>query len=258
MPDLTSTPFYEKLLAMARSPAETPAPRASVAVIPWRRTPAGGLEVYWVRRAPTMRFMGGWYAFPGGGVSRRDAAVPVAGEPRATAAGRVTDPLPGLDDAARARLGPDLAAGVVAAGLRELFEETGLLVTDPDHAPAPETLAAPRRRLLAKEADFAALAAEEGWRLTAAPLVFAGRWLTPPVAPMRLIFTALVCAVAAFGAIKVFGHVEAPKIELTAGFGSIEGVGRLMLSDFLYPFEVISLILLVAVVGVVLLAKKVI
>jgi len=31
-----------------------------------------------------------------------------------------------------------------------------------------------------------------------------------------------------------------------------------MLSDFVYPFEVISLILLVAIVGVVLLAKKVI
>jgi NADH:ubiquinone oxidoreductase subunit 6 (subunit J) len=35
-------------------------------------------------------------------------------------------------------------------------------------------------------------------------------------------------------------------------------VGRSMLSDFVYPFEVISLILLVAIVGVVLLAKKVI
>jgi len=31
-----------------------------------------------------------------------------------------------------------------------------------------------------------------------------------------------------------------------------------MLTDFVYPFEVISLILLVAIVGVVLLAKKVI
>jgi NADH:ubiquinone oxidoreductase subunit 6 (subunit J) len=38
----------------------------------------------------------------------------------------------------------------------------------------------------------------------------------------------------------------------------MEAVGRSMLSDFVYPFEVISLILLVAIVGVVLLAKKVI
>lgn len=75
---------------------------------------------------------------------------------------------------------------------------------------------------------------------------------------MRLIFIALVCAVAAFGAIRVFGEFPAANAELAADFGSIEGVGRVMLSDFLYPFEVISLILLVAVVGVVLLAKKVI
>jgi len=41
-------------------------------------------------------------------------------------------------------------------------------------------------------------------------------------------------------------------------FGNMETIGRSMLSDFVYPFEVISLILLVAIVGVVLLAKKVI
>ncbi len=79
-----------------------------------------------------------------------------------------------------------------------------------------------------------------------------------PVSVMRLIFTALVCAVAAFGAIRVFGQVEGTGLEVASDFGSIEAVGRLMLSDFVYPFEVISLILLVAVVGVVLLAKKVI
>jgi NADH-quinone oxidoreductase subunit J len=79
-----------------------------------------------------------------------------------------------------------------------------------------------------------------------------------PVGWMRLILTALVCAVGAFGAIKVFGTVVPTGVNVAPDFGSIEGVGRMMLSDFLYPFEVISLILLVAVVGVVLLAKKVI
>jgi NADH-quinone oxidoreductase subunit J len=79
-----------------------------------------------------------------------------------------------------------------------------------------------------------------------------------PVGWMRLILTALVCAVGAFGAIKVFGTVVPTGVNVAPDIGSIEGVGRMMLSDFLYPFEVISLILLVAVVGVVLLAKKVI
>jgi NADH-quinone oxidoreductase subunit J len=79
-----------------------------------------------------------------------------------------------------------------------------------------------------------------------------------PVGWMRTILTATLCAAAAFGAIQIFGHVQPQAIQVAPDFGSMETVGRSMLSDFVYPFEVISLILLVAIVGVVLLAKKVI
>jgi len=79
-----------------------------------------------------------------------------------------------------------------------------------------------------------------------------------PVGWMRGIFTAVACATAAFGAIRIFGDIPPGSAELAADFGSMEAVGRSMLTDFIYPFEVISLILLVAIVGVVLLAKKVI
>ncbi len=79
-----------------------------------------------------------------------------------------------------------------------------------------------------------------------------------PVGWMRLLFTATVCALGAFGAIQVFGDLTPVQLEMSTSFGNLESVGRLMLSDFVYPFEVISLILLVAVVGVVLLAKRVI
>jgi NADH-quinone oxidoreductase subunit J len=79
-----------------------------------------------------------------------------------------------------------------------------------------------------------------------------------PVGWIRLLLTATACAAAAFAAIQIFGEVAPAKVEMTAGFGSMEVIGRSMLSDFIYPFEVISLILLVAIVGVVLLAKKVI
>lgn len=77
-----------------------------------------------------------------------------------------------------------------------------------------------------------------------------------PVGWMRLLLTATLCALAAFGAIQVFGDVSLAPVEVTTNFGNMDGVGRLMFSAFVYPFEVISLILLVAVVGVVLLAKK--
>jgi len=77
-----------------------------------------------------------------------------------------------------------------------------------------------------------------------------------PVSPIRLVVTIGLCAACAFGVMKAFGNIPYLQGEIAEGFGSIESVGALMLSDFLYPFEVISLVLLVAVVGVVLLAKK--
>jgi NADH-quinone oxidoreductase subunit J len=44
-----------------------------------------------------------------------------------------------------------------------------------------------------------------------------------------------------------------PKI---AGFGTTQMIGRLLFSEFLFPFEITSIILLVAIVGAMVLAKK--
>jgi len=80
----------------------------------------------------------------------------------------------------------------------------------------------------------------------------------PPVGKIRLliILAAVVMGVVGFARILY----TAPKgIEFVApDFGNIERVGSIMLGTYLYPFEVISVLLLVAVVGVVVLAKKVI
>jgi len=48
------------------------------------------------------------------------------------------------------------------------------------------------------------------------------------------------------------GHGAAP---LDPGFGTTELVGRLLFTEFLFPFEVTSIILLVAIVGAMVLAK---
>lgn len=50
---------------------------------------------------------------------------------------------------------------------------------------------------------------------------------------------------------KTFGHV-AP---IQAAFGSVESMGALLFSDYLVPFEVASLLLMVAVVGAVAVAR---
>jgi NADH-quinone oxidoreductase subunit J len=79
-----------------------------------------------------------------------------------------------------------------------------------------------------------------------------------PVGKFQTVVLALICAACAFGFIQVFGEIPAADVAVPSDFGSIEGVGKLMLSDYLYVFELISVLLLVAIVGVVLLAKKVI
>lgn len=175
--------LYEHLLARAEAPTSGPPPRASSAVVPWRTTAEGGLEVYWVRRSPRLRFMGGWWAFPGGAVDRADASRATEGTPTGVHGKTFHPPAPSLDDEARETLGVDLAPGVVTAALRELFEETGLLLCAPP--PAATTLAESRRALLNGDVEFGELLDRHALSLDASRLVFAGRWLTPPFAPRR-------------------------------------------------------------------------
>ena len=182
---MSDAPLYESLLHHAFEPPPAKI-RASASVVPWRRR-GGRMEVYWVRRSPTMRFMGGWWAFPGGGISRADASIPVRGEPEGASSTGATFPAPGLDEGELERLGPDLVPGLLAGALRELFEETGLLLAQPTAGAgaAITGLEGGRRRLLEKELSFADLLADRGLGLDASGLVFAGRWLTPPFVPMR-------------------------------------------------------------------------
>ena len=168
---------YLSLLTKLSLPARKP--RISASVVPWRRTAEGEIEVYWVRRSPKLRFMGGFHAFPGGGLSKEDSEVPVNGLPQGLEPGQVTEaeasPTPDAP--------PDLVDGLIVAALRELFEETGLLLVD--SLPAREILERDRERLLAEEVPFGQLLDELGAELQAERLVFAGRWLTPPFVPMR-------------------------------------------------------------------------
>jgi NADH:ubiquinone oxidoreductase subunit 6 (subunit J) len=51
-------------------------------------------------------------------------------------------------------------------------------------------------------------------------------------------------------------HGPTSMTAVTAGFGSVEALGMTLFSTFFYPFEVISLLLIAAMVGAVLLAKR--
>ncbi|MGH7730787.1 MAG: MBL fold metallo-hydrolase [Candidatus Eiseniibacteriota bacterium] len=116
------------------------------------------LETFWVRRSDAVSYMPGFRAFVGGTVDPEDAELPIEGDP----------------DATRREL--------MACALREAFEEAGVLIGIADAGP-PDRLAEARRRLLAGEATFLALAREHGWRFRADALAYAGRWVSPAFAP---------------------------------------------------------------------------
>lgn len=166
---MTVSLYEEVLRAAGRELALPRPPRPSAGVVPWREG-SRGLEVFWIQRARTMPFMGGWHAFPGGVWDRRDQEIPIAGEPIHPNPARPTQ---ATSDPAEQPDGEDLLPGLAATALRELFEETGLLVLDrPGQRPDPRV-------------SLASWLRESGRALDASRLVFAGRWLTPPFAPAR-------------------------------------------------------------------------
>ena len=189
---MTGVGLYERVLEQVGKGASLPrprAPRASASVVPWRETDAG-LEVYWIKRAESLAFMGGWHAFPGGGLSRGDQGIMYSGRPQMIDEAPPDGALPvavldGVSD-----LGPIDPPGLLICAVRELFEETGLMLGASTVEPTAEDaltrqLRTPRRQLLSKEVDFAGLLSSANLLPTVSDLVYAGRWLTPPLGPMR-------------------------------------------------------------------------
>jgi ribonuclease/clavin/mitogillin len=143
-------------------------PRVAAAVILWRDGPRGR-EVFWVKRGNALRFAGGFYAFPGGRLDEGDEEVPV----------------PGLAGE---------AAALAACAAREIFEETGILLTTGPRVGADERRSA-RRALLAAGLTFRAFLERHGLAVDAERLLAAGRWITPEQFPVRYdahVFAALL------------------------------------------------------------------
>jgi ribonuclease/clavin/mitogillin len=124
----------------------------------------GSKEVFVVARAPALRFLGGFLAFPGGKVHADDVAL---AKTLAGASGGLT--------------------GQHVAAVRELFEEAGVLLAhDANGAcPSAEELAPLRRELMAELMTFPELLARHKLHLRPEDLAFAGSLVTPPFAPFR-------------------------------------------------------------------------
>jgi NADH-quinone oxidoreductase subunit J len=79
-----------------------------------------------------------------------------------------------------------------------------------------------------------------------------------PVGKLKGLVIIAATVVGFVGFIRVLLQLPEGVRFVSPTFGNIEEVGALMLTSYLFPFEVISVLLLVAIVGVVILAKKVI
>lgn len=149
---------------------ENPLPGAS----PVEETvPAAPVDVFMLRRASTMAFTPDAVVFPGGGMDARDvdADVPWDG--------------PDADTWARAMAtSPERARAVITAAVRELFEESGvLLATDAAGEPAcdgrGDHWAAERAAVASRDVPFGAFLAERGLTLRSDLLRLRSHWVTP-------------------------------------------------------------------------------
>lgn len=152
----------------------TPATPRSAATVMLLRDDEGPLEVFMLRRVASMDFAASRHVFPGGGVDERDAEeTPWAGPSPEEWADEL-----GTDEA-HARM-------LVAAAVREVFEETGVLLASPVDDPEgdPVLLAGPeakalRDRLEAKELAIGELLLERHLVLRTDLLGYRARWVTP-------------------------------------------------------------------------------
>jgi len=169
-----------------------PRPAASVVLV--RPGASAPVEVYLIRRARSMRFLGGYYAFPGGKVDlgdrRTEALARVHGVTAEAARAWLADP---ADEV------PALAYWVTAA--RELFEETGLLLTvdaagrpvEPRVAGIAERLEGHRRAIVRGERSFTAVLADEEWQADLGSLAYLAHFITPPSSPIRFSARFFLC-----------------------------------------------------------------
>ncbi|MBO0771629.1 MAG: NUDIX hydrolase, partial [Actinobacteria bacterium] len=132
-----------------------------------------GLEVYLLRRQPTMAFAPGAVVFPGGSVDPRDADSELSWA--------------GPDPAEWGRLlgaPPQLARALVCAAVRETFEESGVLLAGPDTGSIVADTRdgeweADRQALLDRSLSLAGLLARRQLVLRSDLLRPWARWITP-------------------------------------------------------------------------------
>jgi 8-oxo-dGTP pyrophosphatase MutT (NUDIX family) len=159
-------------------------PRAAATVVLARPGENGGFEILLTRRPEEMRFLGGFYVFPGGTVHHDDYSPETLGRCRGITAAEAQRILGG-------ELAPDRALGHWVAVIRELFEEVGILMCTSEsgaHVAADgtyQTLEHARRAVVRKELRFVEFLTIEKLRCELSRLAYFDHWVTPEIYSMR-------------------------------------------------------------------------
>ena len=161
-------------------------PRNASTIVLLRPDDSAGFEILLTRRPPEMRFLGGFYVFPGGTVHQDDYSPPVLARCRTV-----------TGEKARQILGshhqPNEAMGHWVAVVRELFEEVGILLCSTgagddfeftDNA-IKERIELKRRALVRKELDFRSFLESENLFCDLSRAVYFDHWVTPEIYSMR-------------------------------------------------------------------------
>ena len=161
-------------------------PRYASTIVLARAADAGNFEILLTRRPEEMRFLGGYYVFPGGTVHRDDYSPSVLRRCRGLSGARAQSILGGEHEA-------EEALGHWVAVVRELFEEVGILLCV-DEAGAPvdfieqsagERFEQRRREIAQKKLQFGAFLDQENLYCDLARAVYFDHWVTPDIYSMR-------------------------------------------------------------------------
>jgi 8-oxo-dGTP pyrophosphatase MutT (NUDIX family) len=155
-------------------------PKHAATVILLRPTGDGGIEVFMTRRPSGMHFLGGMYVFPGGTIRKKDCSEDILERCRGLSSKQARKLL-------GAHLTPQLALGHWVAGIRELFEEVGILLcldesgnrVNMSNGRLKTRLAERRKALVARHSSFQELLVSERLFCDAGALTYFSHWITP-------------------------------------------------------------------------------
>jgi 8-oxo-dGTP pyrophosphatase MutT (NUDIX family) len=161
-------------------------PRFASTVVLLRPDENGSFEILLTRRPLEMRFLGGFYVFPGGTVHKEDYSAKILERCRGLSGNEAQKILGNWHD-------PQVAVGHWIAAIRELFEEVGVLLCESGSG-APidlrdettkENFEIKRRAIVKEELAFGEFLESEGLVCDLSRMIYFFHRVTPEFYPMR-------------------------------------------------------------------------